>query len=142
MPIRVFVYGTLKNGRGNHRLLANSKFLGRCYIEGAWRLISLGGFPGLVYKPDLSMEKVVGEVYQVDQDTLQSLDWLEGHPRFYERSKVATPFKNAWAYFLPAEYLEKYPIIGPIWKPTAEELDWCKGTVEVPEQKERDACGF
>lgn len=128
MPIRVFVYGSLKNGKGNHRLLSGSKYLGRCYVEGRHRLLSLGGFPGLVKSDDLEPQKVVGEVYQVNEETLQSLDWLEGHPRFYCREKVPTPFKNAWAYFLPAEYLNKgYPDVGMCWHATADEHDWMQG---------------
>jgi len=128
MPIRVFVYGSLKNGRGNHRLLAQSKFLGRCYIEGKFRLLSLGGYPGLVASSKVSDGRIVGEVYQVNEDTLQTLDWLEGHPRYYERQKVATQFKNAWAYFLPEEYLSKgLPDAGPCWHPTEDEKEWMKG---------------
>lgn len=124
MPIRVFVYGTLKQGHGNHRLLAQAKFLGRCAVEGPHRLVSLGGFPGLVEKPNLDPHKIVGEVYQVNEDTLQALDFLEGHPRFYERRKVSTPFKNAWTYYLPEAYLDNgaYPQVGACWRPNAEEI--------------------
>lgn len=128
MPIRVFVYGSLKNGHGNHVLLAQSKFLGRCYIEDRHRLLSLGGYPGLVADASLPVQKVVGEVYQVTEDTLQTLDHLEGHPRYYERRKVATPFKNAWAYFLPPAYLERgYPQSGMCWLPSQDELSWMQG---------------
>lgn len=136
MPIRVFVYGTLKNGHGNHRLLARSgsKYLGRCFIEGRYKMLSLGGFPGIVSSGQVPMNRVVGEVYQVDEDTLQSLDWLEGHPKFYERRKVPTPFKNAWCYFLPEAYLTHqtpagvaYADVGCIWRPTEEEALWFKG---------------
>ena len=131
MPIRVFVYGSLKNGKGNHRLLANSKYLGRCYIEGKQRLLSLGGFPGLVKDDSLPMNRIVGEVYQINDETLQALDWLEGHPRFYKREKVATPFKNAWAYYLPAEYLGKgYPDAGSCWHASPDEHEWMRGAVE------------
>jgi gamma-glutamylcyclotransferase (GGCT)/AIG2-like uncharacterized protein YtfP len=128
MPIRVFVYGTLKQGHGNNRLLENSKFLGRCYIEGPWRLINLGAYPGLVEIPKIEFAKVLGEVYQVDLDTLQSLDWLEGHPRYYRRDKVATPWKNAWAYFLPEDYIEKYPLVDKVWEPSDVETEFMRGT--------------
>lgn len=128
MPIRVFVYGTLKQGHGNHRLLASSKFLGRCVIKGKHRLVSLGGFPGLVATPDSEEERSVsGEVYQVNEETLMSLDFLEGHPRFYERLKLSTPFKNAWAYYLPEAYLDRgYPQVDTAWSPKEEELEFLK----------------
>jgi gamma-glutamylcyclotransferase (GGCT)/AIG2-like uncharacterized protein YtfP len=124
----VFVYGSLKNGKGNHSLLGNSKFLGRCYIEGPHRMLSLGGYPGLVEKEDIPNSKVVGEVYQISEETLRALDYLEGHPRYYCRYKVETPFKNAWAYYLPAAYLDKgYPDAGMCWHPSQDELQWMQG---------------
>jgi gamma-glutamylcyclotransferase (GGCT)/AIG2-like uncharacterized protein YtfP len=123
VPIRVFVYGTLKKGHGNHRLLAQSKFLGRCVLHGKHRLVSLGGFPGLVATPNDEADRPVsGEVYQVTEEVLQSLDFLEGHPRFYERQKLSTPYKNAWAYYLPESYLSKgYPECQLTWSPTPDE---------------------
>ena len=128
MPIRVFVYGTLKQGHGNHRLLANSKFLGRCLVSGKHRLVSLGGFPGLVAtSPEEPDRTVSGEVYQVNEETLLSLDFLEGHPRFYERRKLPTPFKNAWAYYLPSDYLDKgYPHVDTAWHPVEVEREFLK----------------
>jgi gamma-glutamylaminecyclotransferase len=138
MPIRAFVYGSLKKGLGNHRLLEQSKFLGRCFIEGRYKFLSLGGFPGLVMDDSSAITRVVGEVYQINEDALRSLDWLEGHPRFYKRHKVATPWKNAWCYFLPQSYIGRYGEVDHIWKPTAEELDWFKG---LTPPKEDATCG-
>jgi gamma-glutamylcyclotransferase (GGCT)/AIG2-like uncharacterized protein YtfP len=133
MPIRVFVYGSLKNGQGNHRLLAKAKFLGRSYIEGNYRMVSLGGFPGVIRHESIPMNRIVGEVYQVDEDTLQSLDVLEGHPRFYKRDKVPTSHKNAWCYFLPHEYGDKYPQIAHVWRPSNEEREWMAGAFKLEE---------
>ena len=31
---------------------------------------------------------MVGEVYQVNDDSLKRLDQFEGHPEFYERTEV------------------------------------------------------
>lgn len=128
MPIRVFVYGTLKNGHGNHRLLASSKFLGRSYIEGRYKMLSMGGFPGLVAAATLPECRISGEVYQVSEEVFQALDYLEGHPRFYERMKVPTQYKNAWAYFLPAAYLDRnYVDAGTCWQPSQAEAEWLAG---------------
>lgn len=139
MPIRVFVYGTLKQGHGNHRLLRGSKYLGRSMIEGRYKMLSLGGFPGLVQSGELPNNRISGEVYQIDEDTLQSLDWLEGHPKFYERKKVPTQFKNAWCYFLPEQYLTHrspggagYENVGCMWRPSEEEAEWFKGLEPAP----------
>lgn len=126
MPIRVFVYGSLKRGKHNHGLLAQSRHLGRAYIDGKYRLISLGAFPGVVEDDRLETDGIVGgEIYQVSDDVLRSLDYLEGHPRFYERRKVTTSHGAAWCYFLPQPYIEKYPIVdNGIWHPDAEEQEW------------------
>lgn len=123
MSIRVFVYGTLKKGKGNHRLLTEATFLGRAKIKGPYLLVSLGGFPGVIKTQDGVEREVSGEVYQINDDILQSLDWLEGHPRFYERHKVRTPFKSAWCYFLPESYA-RYPHCDVSWQPEREETEW------------------
>lgn len=86
---KVFVYGTLKSGYGNNRLLEGASLLGegqlpdhKCYYYG-----SVGSFP-FVVKSKGTM--VAGEVYEVDAATLRSLDSLEGYRegepvRFYDR---------------------------------------------------------
>ena len=80
---KVFVYGTLKKGFGNHDLLKSSKFLGEAYIRA--QLYSLGGLPVAIEK---SSSFVFGEVYEVTDDILDLLDRLEGHPNFYTRKEI------------------------------------------------------
>ena len=87
---KVLVYGTLKRGYGNHRLLETSSYLGAFRAQG-FELHSLGAFPAVSFTKDNS-RFVEGELYEVDDDTLQNLDWLEGHPNFYERH--ITPVKD------------------------------------------------
>lgn len=116
---RVFVYGTLKAGHPNHGPLEGAEFLGRCYIEGEFTLLDLGWYPGLVAA---GQGKVFGEVYRVDDDMLHAMDLLEGHPNFYERHKVATPWKKAWTYFLPVEYADENDVVRDgCWKPSEDE---------------------
>lgn len=76
----VFVYGSLKAGFGNHRLLSSSEFVSTGELDNA-ELYSLGGFPAVIVGND----SVSGEIYEVDEATLKALDALEGHPRFYKR---------------------------------------------------------
>ena len=97
MGIRVAVYGSLRQGMGNHRLLEGSKFLGQDVIEG-FVMYSLGAFPcvkSVWPDPDNS---IVVEVYEVDDDTFARLDRLEGYPSFYDRRKTDTKFGDAWIY--------------------------------------------
>jgi gamma-glutamylcyclotransferase (GGCT)/AIG2-like uncharacterized protein YtfP len=96
----VFVYGTLKQGYGNHIRLERSEFIGDDSTEDAvFDLRCWGGFPA-VYKGGVT--KVKGEVYRVDERTMQSLDSLEGFPDFYNREKVNLESGiEAWIYFIP-----------------------------------------
>lgn len=75
---KVFVYGTLRRGHGNHRLLTTSEYIGVAVLEG-YRMVSLGGFPA-IFKGEKD-DVVMGEVYYVTQPVLNDLDRLEGFNR-------------------------------------------------------------
>lgn len=82
----VAVYGTLKRGYGNHRLLEHCEYLGEDRIDG-YRLFysgSEGSFPVAV--PDEG-SKISVEVFSIGdcERTLRSLDSLEGTPWMYTR---------------------------------------------------------
>jgi gamma-glutamylcyclotransferase (GGCT)/AIG2-like uncharacterized protein YtfP len=86
----VFVYGTLKAGHGNHRLLERAERIGDRWLTAAdFVLYDLGSFPGLVETDVEGGEPVTGELYRVDDATLASLDGLEGHPFLYRREWIA-----------------------------------------------------
>ncbi|MEZ4323566.1 MAG: gamma-glutamylcyclotransferase family protein, partial [Polyangiales bacterium] len=85
-PTRVFVYGTLLAGEPNHRVLAGARLVANARTQPAFELRDLGPFPGLVSG---GAHAVAGEVYEVDEATLAALDRLEGHPRFYRRTRIA-----------------------------------------------------
>lgn len=104
--IAVFVYGTLKKGFGNHRLLSGAVFVGEAVTVNNYALY-VSGIP-YAYKEE-TISKIHGELYLVDRETLQSLDMLEGHPDWYRREEVMINLKNntstfsdlisAWLYF-------------------------------------------
>ena len=123
---RVFVYGTLKQGHGNSGALEGAEFLGRCYLEGDYTLLDLGWYPGLVCtRSEEASGRVYGEVYKVNEETLHVLDMIEGHPSFYERIKVKTPWKNTWVYTLPEDYIESNDIVANgCWEPMPEEQEF------------------
>lgn len=81
----VFVYGTLRRGEPNYRLLEGSMCLGIVKTEPRFNLIDLQHFPGLIPGGNTS---VTGELFTVDNATLHRLDRLEGHPTFYRREKI------------------------------------------------------
>ncbi|MBI2498246.1 MAG: gamma-glutamylcyclotransferase [Opitutae bacterium] len=93
---RVFVYGTLKRGGGNHSVLAGQQFLGEARTPPGFTLFSLGDYPGMVRAPD-DKDGVTGELWSVDAACLRRLDELEGVAEgLYERVGVqlAPPFAD------------------------------------------------
>jgi gamma-glutamylcyclotransferase (GGCT)/AIG2-like uncharacterized protein YtfP len=103
---RVFVYGTLRAGEGNHRLLAGAGFVGLARTEPAFRMFDLGAYPAVA--PGGSTE-IEGEVYEVDDAMLARLDRLEGHPTFYTRTPIAlADGSEAEAYLMRAARLRGY----------------------------------
>ena len=72
--MKLFVYGTLKRGFGNHAVLRGAEFIGKASLQG-FEMYSLGGFPGII--PVTGFSWVEGELYEVS-DFLH-LDRLEGY---------------------------------------------------------------
>ena len=106
--ILVFVYGTLMEGGGLHRCLENQTFMGEGTIAG--RLYNLGVYPGWKQDVTLPKDRVHGEVYRINADTLSHLDFVEGvEGGLYERRAVVAsmaspmrrpvkPILQVWAY--------------------------------------------
>jgi gamma-glutamylaminecyclotransferase len=105
--MKVFVYGSLRAGFGNHGLLEGSEYVGKAFTAPAFTMLHLGGFPGIVQSGGTS---IVGEVYKVDDDTLRNLDRLEGHPSFYERRQHVVDLEGnletVSMYVLPDVWLD------------------------------------
>lgn len=106
---KVFVYGTLKKGHGNHPFLADQKYLGKGEIGKEFTLYRDTILPYLVRKDG---EGAVGEVYEVQDERMPMLDMLEGHPHVYNREKVEIKIDGekdtAWVYVFPFELLKSH----------------------------------
>ena len=103
MKHHVFVYGSLKQGYGNHRLLEDSKFLGKYITRDAdFYMISLHSFPGVLKTEGGEGFSISGELYEIDDATLKNLDILEGNGHFYKRElvEVLSFSEKAWMYVL------------------------------------------
>lgn len=132
---RVFVYGTLKQGKPNHPALAGATLLGRCCIEGPYVMVNLGWYPAVCELADANAPKkmICGEVYRVTDEILHTLDMIEGHPHYYARKKVETPHKKAWVYMLPHQNLQGRQMIEDgMWRPTDEERDFMR-SLTIPQ---------
>lgn len=87
VPVRLFVYGTLKLRHHNNHYLGDSKFLSDGVTKLKYPLVR-HGIPFLYNEPGVG-HHVKGEVFDVlDQDVLANIDRLEGHPRWYKRETV------------------------------------------------------
>jgi gamma-glutamylcyclotransferase (GGCT)/AIG2-like uncharacterized protein YtfP len=111
MTKKITVYGSLLEGLGNwkwHLDNKESKKLGEHILEGGFKMISLGGFPGLI--PDEKVNnKIFVETYEVSDNVFKSVERLEGYPSFYNRRKVETPFGESEIYVLASarDYSDK-----------------------------------
>ena len=105
-PDLLFVYGTLKRGLGNHRVIrdANGEFVAMVRTEDRLPLV-IDGLPYLLDLPGRG-HRVEGELYRVESsEGWALLDRLEGHPNFYRRRVIAVVEESgqshdAWAYFV------------------------------------------
>ena len=103
---KVFVYGTLKSGgdiRGLNQFGDGASIVGKAkttYPD--YEMIDLGAFPGVLEGGENYIE---GEVWEVDADTLNQLDAIEGYSGkpeedFYGRIVVVTDQGKAFMYVL------------------------------------------
>ena len=107
MTYKVFVYGTLKRGHGNHRLLESSTFLGKAQTTGKWTMVGTGmPFPYLLKYDEANGGNVLGEVYEVDGNTYADLDNLEGVPTHYRRMKMSVEYLDTKEKELVGTYVK------------------------------------
>jgi gamma-glutamylaminecyclotransferase len=100
------VYGTLRKGYNNHRLLHGAKFLGSGYTKERHRMHG-PTIPFVLEGDETGVGgKVRVEVYEVSKAQLEGpLDQLEGHPKMYTRRKTTILIDGkpgaveAWLYF-------------------------------------------
>lgn len=101
----VAVYGTLKSGHGNHRLLEHKDviYLGTDNTKEKFDMYSFGGFPAIVEGGD---KNIFIEVYSApNKEVLDSLDRLEGFrgdgkENFYDKKEIETKFGKAFIYYI------------------------------------------
>ena len=114
----VAVYGTLKQGFGNHSVMGNSKLIDSGVTLNEYPMEEHGIPFVLPYKGKGG--NIAVEVYMVDKHQMSSIDSLEGHPSNYVRKKTPILLENgvtiiAWLYFYPhseydpnKEYITEY----------------------------------
>ena|SRR6267142_1999054 len=108
----VFVYGTLR--RGSARAMSirfpKSRFVAEAKVGGS--LFDLGAYPGFLLGDSNSL--VVGEVYEVDDETLKELDDFESSSHYWRKQlKIAlgTQTKKCWIYAPNPDALSGHALI-------------------------------
>jgi len=100
----VFVYGTLKKGYGNYRIMkeAGGKFIGNAVTLDNFYIMGGAGIPYVIESDDKEFSSAIcGELYKVKD--FKPLDILEGHPSLYKRELIEVVKENgeiveAWMY--------------------------------------------
>jgi len=94
-PLYLFVYGSMRKGQPNHRLLDEPgvQFIGYFTTLDPMYMIGLKSksFPYVVTEQiheDLKPTPITGELYEITPAVLEKLDALEGHPTYYIRRPV------------------------------------------------------
>lgn len=88
--MNMFVYGTLKKGHSNHKLLKRSTYIGEATIEG-YCIYDLGFYPGIKVEEG---SQVAGELYEITDQVLKDLDRLEGEGYLYKREMTEARLMN------------------------------------------------
>lgn len=114
----VAVYGSLRKGLGNHRLLVNAEYLGEFQTPPEYSLYDLGSYPGLKENGKTS---VVMEVYAVTDEEAHRVDRLEGYTpgqkaTFYDKIPISTPFGEASVYTYVSSIPEDRLVESGNWK--------------------------
>ncbi len=108
----VFVYGTLRRGgiREMPLLFPDSRFISIAKVPG--QLYDFGEYPGL--SPDETNSRVVGEVYEIDDEILTRLDAIEVESHYLRRQVyvILAERKTAcWVYVFDPEFYSPVALI-------------------------------
>jgi gamma-glutamylcyclotransferase (GGCT)/AIG2-like uncharacterized protein YtfP len=99
----LFVYGTFLAGEPNHAVLAGGERLTEAAALLGHALYDLGAVAGAA-PFGLPEERVLGELYAIDYDTLRACDLRAEHPHLFHRATVHLEGgREAEAYLLRPE---------------------------------------
>jgi gamma-glutamylcyclotransferase (GGCT)/AIG2-like uncharacterized protein YtfP len=108
----VFVYGTLRRGglRAMPGLFPDATFVDTAQVRG--RLYDFGEYPGLLI--DESNSPVVGEVYEVNDETLNKLDEIEAGSQYLRKQfeiSLGAESRLCWVYEPDPEFYSLQTLI-------------------------------
>mgnify|MGYP003133215838 FL=1 len=134
----IAVYGTLKKGYSNYnRYLTKSKYIGGGNTTDKYPLI-IEGLPYMINQKGKG-HNVNVDVFKISNPTLERVDMLEGHPKWYKRIQVPVTLKSGkilkcWIYFNPKKigtnttlyknYSQNTSVYGRVKSYTPKTIDW------------------
>lgn len=127
----VFVYGTLRRGSAGAMSgrFSGAKFIADAQVSGS--LYDLGAYPGLLVDEPNSL--VIGEVYEVDDETLNELDDFEASSH-YRRKQVEISFGSdrnvCWVYEPNPEFYSLRKLIA-----SGDWIEYAKTKTDWPEDR-------
>ena len=97
----LFVYGTLKSGFGNNRIIKHTEFVGAAVSLDKYD-VSGYGFPCAYLNPDGKL--LQGEIYKLSKNDFIFTDGLESNGYLYQREikkfNCNGKILNAWIYII------------------------------------------
>lgn len=117
--VRIFVYGTLKNGFQAHHLMSSgeSRFIRAACTAPIYEIRHMRWFPAMV-EGNHSGAGVIGELYECDEDTLLALDEYEGIATgLFRRAEIQLDDgTTAQAYLYNRGYAHlNQPVLSGLW---------------------------
>ena len=115
MNNKLFTYGTLRVDEPNAEILKHhSEFQETCITLDKYIMVTQKSksypfiFPAEFW-PEMENNAVniIGDVYNIDDTALQRCDKLEGHPIFYERTRIKVKNINGHLFDVDAYLLTK-----------------------------------
>lgn len=111
---RVFVYGSLKSGFFNNRVMerARGKLLRSDITPPHYTMLDLGSYPAVVANGNTAIK---GEVWEVED--LRPLDLLEGYPSYYTREQITLQNGDdmPWMYMLNSPHSIRHEVDNGNW---------------------------
>lgn len=120
MTVQLFVYGSLKRGCMHADWMSGTRFVRITSTAPGYSLVLFERYPALVHGPSASgpsREVVWGEVFEVDDETLQALDAFEECPVLYQRQRIQLAGgASAHAYVMSRSKTAHCPEVpGGVW---------------------------
>jgi gamma-glutamylcyclotransferase (GGCT)/AIG2-like uncharacterized protein YtfP len=125
----IFVYGTLRRGGAGAMSIRfpKAKFIAAAKVRGS--LYDLGAYPGLLLNEANSL--VLGEVYEVGDETLNQLDEFEAASNYWRQQveiSLGTHSRLCWVYAPKREFNSLHTLIT-----SGDWLEYAKTKTDWPE---------